>query len=348
MTMMLFGALCMACGSPSRITEPSPEKTTGGGETNQDIDSNVNDNASTDNASQDQPVGDVPGIPLVPGIQPDAGALFSQFDKAGLPITSQEATLLDALFLGYVGVSGAFVLSGMYDLAASDSWFAGLTFPGAPELGPQDRAGPGQYGTHLKTHQKYHYGKYTIRFRAAACASADEGVVTGLFTYRNDGQDQNQNGLVDNDEIDIEVLCAEPHTLYLTIWTDYQESGFIKHTRKINLVTGQYWQTKPGEQGNYGLGDTGQLDWSLPQIDLTKQFVTLGFVWSKHEVGYFIINEGKSLELWKMAQPLFIPQRESYFMINVWHNAQHWHNDLAADYPSQAVSARVDWFSYQE
>src|SRR5690606_38896628 len=80
------------------------------------------------------------------------------------------------------------------------------------------------------------------RIRTADCTGQGRlGVVTGTFTYSSNHADENGNGLPDNDEIDIEVLCAQPHVVWLTIWTDYDgATGAVrKISRAIDMRTGK-------------------------------------------------------------------------------------------------------------
>lgn len=261
---------------------------------------------------------------------------------------------MDTNFFGYVKLSGASVAAGVANTAASDGKTAKLTFPGDPALGSSNRAGPGSYGTHLESEQGgklFKYGTYRARVKAAACATSDEGVVTGVFTYQNDGTDLNANGINDNSELDIEVLCAEPTVIYMTIWTDYTDDNhFQKTTRKINLVTGKYSQTTAGKEGEWGLGTKGTMSFTLPDLNFTTQFVEMGFTWKADSVRYFLVKDGVEYELWSFtdASRKLIPQNPGAFMVNLWHNSSHWHNDLPADYPTTEVNIEVDWFKYFE
>jgi beta-glucanase (GH16 family) len=73
-----------------------------------------------------------------------------------------------------------------------------------------------------ETKSRYKYGTYWTRVKTANCSAQPKaGVVTGIFTYFNDGADRNGNGLPDNNEIDFEWLGAKSEVVYLTIWTDY-------------------------------------------------------------------------------------------------------------------------------
>lgn len=50
---------------------------------------------------------------------------------------------------------------------------------------------------------------------------------------------------MDNPEIDIELLGGRPNVLFLTAWTDCQESPerFRKWSRSVDLVTGEYLES---------------------------------------------------------------------------------------------------------
>src|SRR5512145_3297877 len=120
------------------------------------------------------------------------------------------------------------------DAAARDGSALLLTLGANPDPRP---AGGAEVGTNAR----FGFGTFASRLRTADCAGqSNAGVVTGLFTYFNDGKDTTGDGLPDNSEIDFEWLCAEPETIYLTMWTHYRDTD-AKHkrvARKINLRTG--------------------------------------------------------------------------------------------------------------
>src|SRR5512145_642649 len=120
------------------------------------------------------------------------------------------------------------------DAAARDGSALLLTLGANPDPRP---AGGAEVGTNAR----FGFGTFASRLRTADCAGqSNAGVVTGLFTYFNDGKDTTGDGLPDNSEIDFEWLCAEPETIYLTIWTDYRDNDNAQKRvgRAINLATG--------------------------------------------------------------------------------------------------------------
>ena len=96
------------------------------------------------------------------------------------------------------------------DPAAHDGYAASLVFDAdTPGIGPTGKA------TEIITKSSQGFGEYRFRVRLATCRPSED-LVNGLFTYFNDGKDHDGDGLVDNDEIDIEILCAQPSFLNMT------------------------------------------------------------------------------------------------------------------------------------
>ncbi|EKD41477.1 MAG: hypothetical protein ACD_73C00702G0002 [uncultured bacterium] len=300
--------------------------------------------------------GDINSDPLLdPTDNPSDSSAGSKTYRSDFIFNKSTSTLnqsveMDANFIGYFLSPGGKVMSGQNDIEAIDDYIIELMFPGNAAFGSSDHTGPGLYGTHIESDlagTKFKYGTYRARFKTPTCLQPAPGVITGLFTYFNDGADYNQNGIIDNSEIDIEITCAEPANLYLTVWTDYaDDESFHKKTRKIYLQTGKYDETKPGGEGSYGLGQKGTLPFSFPAIDSSKEYIEMEMIWDENYVEYFIIYQSQKYSLWKMSELASIPHNASYYMMNVWHNANHWHNDLPADYPGSDVTLKVDWFEY--
>src|SRR5262249_30931997 len=134
------------------------------------------------------------------------------------------------------------------DANAVDGIAGVLTFPGSMTFGPNDHAGPA-FATEIESKMAtFQYGMYRARVRLAACAASEE-VVNGDFTYFNDGTDHDGDGVIDNSEIDIEVLCGTPSVLSLTVWTEYtSDTSFKKWTRAVDLKTGEYFESTAANQ----------------------------------------------------------------------------------------------------
>ena len=81
----------------------------------------------------------------------------------------------------------------------------------------------------------------------------------------------------------------------------------------------------------------------------------MGFDWQPDHVRYFIVIEDQEITLWNFKSidqdptgtKNFIPQNSSHFMLNVWHDNEHWAvSDDPADYPNQDALLEADWFQY--
>jgi hypothetical protein len=233
------------------------------------------------------------------------------------------------------------------DPEADDGLVARLRFPGLPALGNPDRVGPA-FASELATNSEgFHFGTYRMRVKLAKCAPGEE-VVNGLFTYFNDGADHDGDGLVDNSEIDIEVLCATPRVVFLSVWTDYSfaTEQFRKITRAIDFATGDIWESPSDHE--YGLDRKGNdPTLHLPDLLDPSQFVELGFEWHADRVRYFALVDGQEKTLWELSDAAHVPQLPAAIMFNVWHTGEHWFGGGAPpDYPASDAVQLVDWIKY--
>ena len=174
--------------------------------------------------------------------------------------------------------------------------------------------------------------------------------MNGFFTYFNDGSDHDLDGIVDNHEIDFEFLAAEPTSIYMTVWTEYQDDGsgevFRKTTRKVNLKTGEVWQTPAGGEASYDLAPTAPLGWTARRFRPSKAFSSYRFTWAAGSVEYAIdLGDGAGWRtLWTLtgAANEIIPSIPAPLFFNTWHNATHWDSDADAAPPKKDAAMHVD------
>jgi hypothetical protein len=233
------------------------------------------------------------------------------------------------------------------DGAAEDGKVARLRFPGIPALGPGDRVSP-QYASELGTNaDDFHFGTYRMRVKLASCAPGEE-VVNGLFTYFNDGQDHDGDGIDDNSEIDIEILCGTPRVAFLTVWTDYDGATeqFRRETRAIDFSTGDLWEAPNDHE--YGLDKIGHDEaFKRPDLLTSDDFIELGFEWHTDRVRYFATIDGQERTLWELNDASHVPQLPAAILFNVWHPGEHWFGGGGApDYPANDATLSVDWIRY--
>jgi beta-glucanase (GH16 family) len=200
----------------------------------------------------------------------------------------------------------------------------------------------------------YQYGTYGSRIKMANCAGQNRpGVVTGTFTYATNHADVNGNGLPDNDEIDIEVLCAQPYVLWLTIWTDYRDSDAAarKISRAINMRTGAVlyncYVFRLGDNCQpavAGENNPARVT-AVPNYDSGTQFRSYFFDWQPNRVTFWgYDNTGAKNVLWDYTGPSSrIPKKPGMFMQNVWHT-NNWDplDGPAHNQPTASISAYVD------
>ncbi|WP_329214054.1 glycoside hydrolase family 16 protein [Streptomyces sp. NBC_01485] len=202
----------------------------------------------------------------------------------------------------------------------------------------------------------YRYGTYGTRIKTADCTGLGRvGVVTGTFTYSNDHSDSNGNGLPDNDEIDVEVLCAQPNVVWLTLWTDYDpddpDGAVRKISRAIDMRSGQVLYNcynvqlggdcEPAQPGEYSpAGVTPN-----PGFNSATKFHTFMFDWQPNSVSFWTYDDnGNKNVLWDYRGPSSrIPKKPGAFMQNVWHTPD-WDplDGPAREQPQTAVSAFID------
>jgi hypothetical protein len=215
-------------------------------------------------------------------------------------------------------------------------------------------------GVEAETKATYQYGSFSARLRTASCtAQPNAGVVTGLFTFYNDGIDHNGDGLPDNSEIDFEWLCAEPETVYLTMWTDFRDSDAAhkRVARRINLATGAIGYTSYFENYEDGSALTGFAAQPatiapIAGYDSSTTEYEYGFDWASDHVTWWmrLSSNAAPIVLWDYRGAASrIPSLAASYMVNVWHTSD-WPPEgkpNAIETPSQPVSVWIDWMHYQ-
>jgi hypothetical protein len=218
-----------------------------------------------------------------------------------------------------------------------------LVLAGDPALGPTDDVGP-DGASELATQRTFSYGTFRQRVTLASC-DAGEDAVNGLFLYANDGADHDGDGLVDNHEIDIEILCGTPTVVFLSSWTEYDDTGFKKLTREIDLATGAIAESV--DDHSYDLAPRGS-DPSLvlPHAIDPGGYVELGWSWHAGALRYFLVDGDREVTLWDLHDAVHVPSRASSWIWNVWHPDVHWTDGAPADYPAHDAVLRLDRAAY--
>jgi beta-glucanase (GH16 family) len=205
----------------------------------------------------------------------------------------------------------------------------------------------------------YRYGSFSSRLKAASCAVEPRaGVVTGFFTFFNNGGDITGCGLPDNSEIDFEWLAAEPQVVHLTMWTNFRESddAHRKVFREIDLATGTIRKTCYDEvwgvyQPLAGIEAQPAAIQAIPGYNSSTTYYEYGFTWAPNRVTWWIVrpDTGQPMILWDYRGPAArIPTIPAKLMTNVWHT-NTWAPDAVPDalqQPATAVDAFVDWTKF--
>jgi hypothetical protein len=259
------------------------------------------------------------------------------------------------LFDIYASAQEGTAISGYPDPNALDGRSLKLTLN--PNVSPGVNGAPA-----AETNLRYGYGTFWARAKTANCsAQPNAGVVTGIFTYFNNGSDLNGNGLPDNDEIDFEWLCAEPEVVYLTIWTDYQPDpvAFRQVIRSINLKTGTIlmecfreqfgWCSTVGQPLNASEQQPTTIT-PIPNYDSSTQYYYYGITYLANQVIFKIFANGVTYTLWNYQGPTSrIPDQPMYFMHNVWHTATWYpmdNNGSDIQTPEYPVNVYIDMSNF--
>lgn len=301
--------------------------------------------ASRDSANRDSdtgPQGTDGVVSRDSAVGPDTLRPSVDAGTAGPPTFAVEMTKSDQSSVYARATNGGSTTFGAANASASDNAVAELVFKGNSSLGPSDKLSP-DYATEIGTNQSFQYGTYRTRVQLARCAPTEE-LVNGIFTYFNDGKDHDGDGLVDNSEIDIEILCSDPSIISLTIWSQYTSDTAKKGvSRVIRTKTGNY-EDSINDQTVTGSGNRSEF--KIAGFPDANAFYEMGFEWHADRVRYFLVVGEVEVTLWTFTDPTYIPSLPAAFLFNVWHSSDWWDSRGTADYPASDAVMRVDWFRY--
>ncbi|GAB3244168.1 glycoside hydrolase family 16 protein [Kineosporia babensis] len=242
---------------------------------------------------------------------------------AGETNTEEWAGNASSLYQKYAR-GGSSVTGGVNDAAAKDGKALNLTIPAGAGASPSNAA-------EVASKEQFLYGSFSSRVKTADCSAQPEtGAVTGIFTYGNDGTDQDGDGLTDNSEIDIEVLCGRPDVINLTIYTDYEASTEKSQrvSRIVDLRQGKVISTcyYTDFSGNCVENLTGEQSSpatvpAIKDFDSSKAYYDYRIDWTEQNVKFTITDEaGEEITLWDYQGPAErIPSRPAGYLVNFWH-----------------------------
>lgn len=241
---------------------------------------------------------------------------------------------------------GSTVTAGAPAEGASDGRAAALTIPANAGSTPANAA-------EIESLRTFTSGSFGGRVRTPDCSGQPTtGAVTGIFTYGNDGGDHDGDGIVDNNELDIEILCARPYEVNLTIWTDYAPSGQAQRrvTRVVDLRSGRVLSTgfctdfSGSCRPLAGAENTPASVPASPGFDSSAAFHEYRIDWSSDQVVFSVVDGGTPTVLWDYRGPRDrIPQGASAFLVNLWHTDDWSPGGLTAvSRPTAPLTALVD------
>ena len=268
---------------------------------------------------------------------------------AGPPALFSEFTSDDGLWRTWTRLPGAALDFGSPSALARDGRTLRMSLPGVAVGDPATNAGT-DWATEIDSVQFLRHGTLRSRVQFPTCA-ANEEVAAAMFWFYNDGQDRNGNGIVDNPEIDLHVMCGTPSFLVLTVWSDYQQEQdgsetFLRATRAIELGTGDIYDGISDHERGYV--KTGNDPAFLhPSFAPGATFQELGIDWRTDGIRFFAVLDGAEVTLWVLSEARFIPQVPLQFCFNLWHPTTHWLPPATlALYPAADAVMRIDWFGY--
>jgi len=289
----------------------------------------------------------VVGAQTVSVSKPDAGAPDAALPDAALVPTFQtDFDANDGQWSPQNTISGSTTNFGVTFAGAADPSTAELRFPGHPEYAATDKIGP-SFATNITLNQRFGFGTYLTRLQFGTC-SPSEDTVGALLGYFNDHQDENGNGITDDVEIDMQVLCGTPHRVYMTVFTDDSDQGdvFRKVSRVVDFSTGDVYDTPSPQKDAYTKTDT-ESALLHPEWPVAGAFYEMGFEWHTASLRFFIVLNGAEVTLWTLTDPARIPQLKVSFIYNMWHPDTHWYPSTAiAAYPANDVVMHVDWLKF--
>ena len=244
---------------------------------------------------------------------------------------------------------GASAASGRSDPAAGDGKALELTIPQRAGATPDHAA-------EVESRKTYLYGSFSSRVRTADCSKQPRtGAVNGIFTYANDGRDHNGDGIADNAELDVEILCARPWEVNLSVWTDYEErddgtAPQKRVSRIVDLRTGRivstcYFTSFDGDCVAVSAAENQPASVpASPGFDSVGAYHDYRIDWSADRVVFSASVNGADRVLWDYRGPSRrIPHRAASYLVNLWHTADWTPEGLnATAAPTAPLTLRVD------
>jgi hypothetical protein len=261
---------------------------------------------------------------------------------------SDEFVTNDGLWSEIPKLPGASTMFGIDEPLARDGQLAELRFPGHPEYTASQKAGAA-FATELSTPARFHFGVFRSRLSFGSCDSSEETIMAFL-AYFADGRDNDNDGIVDEQLMSMQVLCSQPNRVYLTVFTDYQETPtlrFRKLSRVIDFETGNYAETPRSDLDGYG-PERNDPALKLPGLFTPDTMYEIGFEWHSGSLRFFALQGEIERDLWTLDDATQIPQEPLSIVYHAWHPLTHWYpQDTTAEYPDNDVVMRIDWVSYE-
>lgn len=173
----------------------------------------------------------------------------------------------------------------------------------------------------IQSKKRYFQGHFSAIMKTADCSpQPNAGLNTGYFVFFNNQSDTNQNGLIDNSEIDFEFLCGDPSLVYISIYTDFEDRRVqYKTYRLVNIRTGTVVTSYRVENTTWTRIPTTDTFTPIPNFDPGLKFYEYGFDWLPTGVNFWmrdLDDPDTVLELWNYTAPagIVLPSSPAYYL----------------------------------
>lgn len=208
--------------------------------------------------------------------------------------------------------------------------------------------------TRLQSRQRYFHGHYSAIMKTADCSSQpNTGLNTGYFVFFNNKTDTNQNGMIDNSEIDFEFLCGDPSLVYLSVYSDFENHDVLyKTNRLVNIRTGKIIQSYRVENKTWKRLPRTETFTPIADFNPGLKFYEYGFDWLPGGVNFWmrdLDDPGTILHLWNYSAPSgdWMPSSPSYYLATLRQTA--WTpptNRNATEWPTFHPQVHIKEFKY--
>lgn len=217
-----------------------------------------------------------------------------------------------------------------------------------------DKENRDQNTVRVQSRKRYFRGHFSAILKTADCTEQpNAGLNTGYFVFFNNKSDINHNGINDNSEIDFEFLCADPTSIFITVYSDHDNTSVqYKTYRLVNIRTGKVDSYYRIENTTWIKIPTTDTFPAIPDFHPGKKFFEYGFDWFPNGVNFWmrdLDSPDTVLYLWNYTAPpgVWMPPSPTYYIYSTRHTT--WTpatNKDANEWPTFDAKSYVKEFRY--